>query len=73
MKEKFLKEIAYRKDRNGVLETLVIMIQLPDGNVETIINHTKLDKKVEYLDNTYDDKMVMKNNEKIKIVNWMVY
>lgn len=51
---------------------LVLVIELPNGAKELITNTTHIEEKLSYIDNTYDENLVMKNNQNIRILDWLV-
>lgn len=50
---------------------VILRIEMPDGSVETIVNHN-VDRKIEYIFNTYTEELTHKNNNKIKIIGFSI-
>ena len=50
---------------------VILRIEMPDGSVETIVNHN-VDSKIEYICNAYTEELVHKNNDRIKIVGFTI-
>ena len=51
----------------------VTVVSLPTGAFETIINHENIEEKIDYILNVYDENLIMKNNVRIQIVEWLLY
>lgn len=51
---------------------IVVVVQLPNGAMEVITNTENLEDKYMYYLETYDENMIMYNNENIKIVDWII-
>lgn len=51
---------------------IVLVINMPDGSSELIINeHAR--KKIEYIIRAYNDDLQLISNPAISIQNWMIY
>ena len=65
--------IEYRKKLKNVdYCSIVLRIEMPDSSTETVISH-KVDSKISFICNAYDDDLVNKNNKQIKIVGCTIY
>ena len=52
-------------------QAVILRIEMPDGSVETIVNHN-VDAKIEYICDAYTEELFNKNNSKIKIVGFLI-
>lgn len=69
---KFLDDYNTKNiESNGNLSKMIIVVELPQGQKEIIINTEKIPDKMEYYLNAYDDNLHLKANPKIKIVGWL--
>lgn len=66
-KEEFMK--AYEAVKDKALEGITLLIRMPTGEIETILN-PKVAEKVTYIDKTYNDDLVHANCDKIRIENY---
>jgi hypothetical protein len=51
---------------------IVTVVTLPSGALEVITNYQKLDEKMEYLINAYDDNLVLKSCPQIKLLDCII-
>lgn len=54
------------------LRMLICIVELPSKALETIINTTQIQEKIDYILNAYDDNMHLKANPDIRIVGGVV-
>ncbi len=66
-KEEFMRDYEAVKDK--ALEGITLLIRMPTGEIETILN-PKVAEKVAYIDKTYNDDLVHANCDKIQIENY---
>lgn len=53
-------------------KVLVVVVQLPNGALETITNTYKLDEKIQYYTNAYDERFKLKTNPNVQIVGFIL-
>jgi len=51
---------------------LVTAVKLPTRAIEVITNTQEIDKKIDYLQNAYDNNFELKANSEVKIVGFML-
>lgn len=68
-KNKFVVEYELKKDN---LKYIIVAVQLPSGANEIITNTEQLENKYKYYIDMYDDDFCLKNNNMVKIVNFML-
>ena len=70
----FSKKHQFVKDYNSVVSPsyIIVVVQVPSGAKETIINSTELDSKFAYYLETYDKDLVMYANMRIRILDWII-
>jgi hypothetical protein len=75
LKEKFIDEAISKGNGKPTLgfDVLVTLVKLPTGAVEVITNTKKIDTKIEYLVNAYDDNFCLKANPEVQIVGYTIY
>lgn len=71
MKEQFINEYNYAKERFGEIKKVVVAVKLPTGATELIINTEQIESEVQYYINAYDDELRLKSNSEIQIVGFM--
>lgn len=69
-KAKFLKEIEEAGIDN--IKSLTTVGTLPWGAKETITNTEFIREKVDYIDEVYDENLVHKHNDTIRIIDWLI-
>ena len=74
LKEQFVKETTSESGRvTKGFDVLVTLVLLPSGAVEVITNTRKIESKIEYLLNAYDERFCLKNNPEVQIVGYTIY
>lgn len=67
-----------KAQENGPLKLIVTVCTLPKGEkdkdqaYETLINNKNLETKIEYLLKAYDDNLVLKTHNEIKLVDCII-
>jgi len=72
-KEQFIDEFnkLVWKPMRGRATYLVVVVELPHGAKELIVNSNNIHSKFEYYCDAYYDDMSLKANPDVKIVDWM--
>ncbi|AIQ63902.1 hypothetical protein PSTEL_13235 [Paenibacillus stellifer] len=68
LRERFMSET----ESTNNLSILVTAVMLPTGAIEIITNSFRLDEKIKYLREAYDDDFKLKANAAVKIVGYML-
>lgn len=55
------------------VKIIILVIELPSGALEVITNSENLIDKMQYIINTYDDRLHMKSNQDIRIADYIIY
>lgn len=50
---------------------IAVVVKLPTGAKEVIVNHEQIETKYEYYLNTYNENMELKHNNEVKILSWL--
>lgn len=69
LKQNFIEEYKKKKDN---LKYIIVAVLLPTGGIEIITNTEFLGYKYEYYVEAYNENFELKNNNKIKIINYML-
>ena len=51
---------------------IIVIVQLPSGAREVIVNSQQLEEKFFYYLEAYDDSLKMYKNQEIRIVDWLI-
>ena len=66
----------FNKDFNDAsvhsLSHIIVVVQLPSGAREVIVNSQQLEEKFFYYLETYDDSLKMYKNQEIRLVDWLI-
>lgn len=68
LRKRFIEEVKIKT----APELLVVAVKLPTGAIETIVNTSKLEEKIHYYMDAYDDEFRLKTNTAIQIVGYML-
>lgn len=68
LKTRFMEET----ESTANLRVLVTAVMLPTGAIETITNSHRLEEKVKYLREAYDDSFRLRVNPEVRIVGYML-
>lgn len=66
-KDKFVEDFK----KAGCVSTIVVVVLLPTGAKELIINNDHIANKFEYYCSAYDDNMKLRYNSDVSIENWL--
>lgn len=62
----------YQNTKDNPLRIIVFAIKLPTGAIETIVDYEKLESKLDYVLNAYDDDLKLKTNPDIRILDCII-
>lgn len=74
----YLKQIklAMDEEENGEAafkpQYMITAVKLPTGAIEIAINDKDIDKKIDYILESYDDDMCLKTNKEVAMQNIMI-
>jgi antirestriction protein len=68
-KDLFLEEY----EKHEKISCMVIVIHLPTGAKEMIVNHSNIEGKMEYYKKAYNEKMELEQNNEVKIIGYLFY
>ena len=75
-KPELSRKQLFTKDFNDAsvysISHIIIVVQLPSGAREVIVNSQQLEEKFFYYLETYDDSLKMYKNQEIQIVDWLI-
>jgi hypothetical protein len=56
----------------GKIRLFILVIELPNGGLETITNYQNLYEKMDYIVEAYDNDLKLKNNPNIQIIDFIL-
>jgi hypothetical protein len=56
----------------GKIRLFILVIELPNGALETITNYQNLYEKMDYIVEAYDNDLKLKNNPNIQIIDFIL-
>jgi hypothetical protein len=71
-KKSFIDKFNDTLAKKGKVSHIIVVVQQPNKAEELIINTQQLGTKVEYYENAYNDNFELKNNNEIKIIDYLI-
>lgn len=69
LRKRFVERVEHSKFGRSVL---IVVVHLPSGAYETIVNYDHIADKIDYYISAYDDDFKLKANPNIKIVEFIL-